>query len=70
MPRKQTPIPAPFRSVYVAILLPVGVCVLCIRVYARVNVCVFFVSLCIKDIIVLFIREQGTSDGGTSPAQP
>jgi len=41
MPRKQTPIPAPFRSVYVAILLPVGVCVLCITcIRTRQCVCV------------------------------
>lgn len=45
MPRKQTPMPAPLRTVYVAILLPVGGCVymyvwMCMCVYARVNVCV------------------------------
>lgn len=42
----------------------------CLRCYPPPSGCVcgFCVSLCIKDIIVLFIREQGTSDGGTLPA--
>lgn len=59
MPRKQTPMPSPLWSVYVAIL-PVGVCV-----YEWMCVCVLREFMYQGGIVVLFIRKQGTLDGGT-----